>query len=159
MNHADRPCSTAVAGVMPADHCPSQGRTRQDKSCSPIHVSRTRKGENAMKHQRPCSYTRIPMKIRHPIALIVLVCATLLSSHPGLAQFSQQGPKLVGTGAAGSARQGQSVSLSADGNTAIVGGFADNSFAGAAWVWTRSGAVWTQQGSKLVGSGAVGSAE
>jgi hypothetical protein len=30
------------------------------------------------------------MKMRHPIALIVLVYATLLSSHPALAQFSQQ---------------------------------------------------------------------
>jgi hypothetical protein len=27
---------------------------------------------------------------------------------------------------------------------------------GAAWVYTRSGGVWTQQGNKLVGSGAVG---
>ena len=86
--------------------------------------------------------------------LLVLVCATLLSSYPALAQFSQQGPKLVGTGAAGNANQGFSVSLSADGNTAIVGGYTDNTNAGAAWVWTRSGGVWTQQGNKLVGSGA-----
>jgi hypothetical protein len=50
------------------------------------------------------------------------------------------------------------VSLSVDGNTAIVGGEFDNSSAGAAWVWTRSGGVWTQQGTKRVGSGAVGSA-
>ena len=45
-----------------------------------------------------------------------------------------------------------------DGNTAIVGGYSDNGDAGAAWVWTRSGGVWTQQGSKLVGTGAVGAA-
>ena len=56
-------------------------------------------------------------------------------------------------------RQGYSVALSADGNTAIVGGAGDNSNVGAAWVHTRSGGVWTQQGSKLVGTGAVGSAE
>jgi hypothetical protein len=100
------------------------------------------------------------MKMRHLVALIVLVCATLLSSHPALAQFLQQGPKLVGTGAVGAAGQGDSVSLSADGNTAIVGGRYDNSSAGAAWVWTRNGAgVWTQQGTKLVGSGAVGIAQ
>ena len=55
------------------------------------------------------------------------------------------------------ASKGWSVSLSADGNTALVGGSGDNSQAGAAWVWTRSGGVWTQQGPKLVGSGAVGS--
>ena len=75
------------------------------------------------------------MKMRHRVPLIVLVCAMVLSSHPALAQFSQQGPKLVGTGAVGSAQQGRAVSLSADGNTAIVGGYGDNSNAGAAWVF------------------------
>jgi hypothetical protein len=70
--------------------------------------------------------------------------------------WTQQGRKLVGTGAVGGANQGASVSLSSDGNTAIVGGYGDNSYKGAAWVWTRSGGVWTQQGSKLVGTGAVG---
>jgi hypothetical protein len=40
-----------------------------------------------------------------------------------------------------------------------VGGFNDNSQTGAAWVFTRSNAVWTQLGSKLVGTGAVGTAE
>jgi hypothetical protein len=72
--------------------------------------------------------------------------------------WTQQGSKLVGTGAVGNASQGQSVSLSSDGNTAIVGGYYDNTGAGAAWVWTRSGGVWTLQGSKLVGTGAVGNA-
>ncbi len=71
--------------------------------------------------------------------------------------WTQQGSKLVGTGAVGNAQQGASVSLSSDGNTAIVGGWRDNSLAGAAWVFTRSGGVWTQQGSKLVGTGAVNS--
>src|SRR5205807_2497456 len=41
---------------------------------------------------------------------------------PPLGQFSQQGLKLVGTGTVGHAQQGYSVSLCADGNTAIVGG-------------------------------------
>jgi hypothetical protein len=81
-------------------------------------------------------------------------CALLLSSQLALAQFTQQGPKLVGTGAVGSAYQGR-VALSADGNTAIVGGLGDNGHIGAAWVFTRSGGVWTQQGNKLVGTGAV----
>ena len=72
------------------------------------------------------------------------------------AQTDQQsGSKLVGTGAVGPAQQGWSVALSADGNTAIVGGIADNKAAGAAWVFTRSGGGWTQQGTKLVGTGAV----
>jgi hypothetical protein len=72
--------------------------------------------------------------------------------------WTQQGKKLVGTGAVGKARQGMSVALSADGNTAIVGGWSDNGKTGAAWVFTRSGSVWTQQGKKLVGIGAAGSA-
>jgi hypothetical protein len=88
----------------------------------------------------------------------VLLCAALLVlSQPVLAQFSQQGAKLVGTGAVGpyGASQGHSVAVSADGNTAIVGGFSDNGDIGAAWVYTSSGGVWTQQGSKLVGTGAA----
>jgi len=71
--------------------------------------------------------------------------------------WTQQGPKLVGSGAIGAARQGNSVSLSADATTAIVGGASDNNLAGGAWIWTRSSGVWTQQGAKLVGSDAVGS--
>ena len=72
--------------------------------------------------------------------------------------WTEQGNKLVGSGAVGSARRGMSVALSADGNTAMVGGWADNSKAGAAWVFVRSGDVWAQQGKKLVGIDAVGSA-
>jgi lipocalin len=72
--------------------------------------------------------------------------------------WTQQGAKLVGTDAVGQAQQGYSVALSADGNTAIVGGPNDNSATGAAWVFTRSGGVWTQQGAKLVGIDAVGNA-
>jgi uncharacterized protein (TIGR03437 family) len=70
----------------------------------------------------------------------------------------QQGNKLIGTGATGAAGQGFSVALSSDGNTAIIGGNTDNANAGAAWVFTRSNGVWTQQGGKLVGSGAAGAA-
>ena len=80
--------------------------------------------------------------------------------------WTQQGPKLVGSGAVSAAKQGTTVALSADGNTALVGGYADDSVSGgvccfapstvgAAWVWTRSGGVWSQQGSKLVGTGGV----
>jgi outer membrane protein assembly factor BamB len=72
--------------------------------------------------------------------------------------WSQQGNKLVGTGAVGPAQQGSSVGISSDGNTAIIGGLNDNGNVGAAWVFTRSGGVWGQQGSKLVGTGAVGDA-
>jgi hypothetical protein len=46
-------------------------------------------------------------------------------------------------------RFGYSIALSADGATALVGAPADNGFAGAAWVFTRAGSTWTQQGPKL----------
>jgi hypothetical protein len=68
--------------------------------------------------------------------------------------WTQVGSKLVGTGTVGPAWQGLSVSLSADGNTAMVGGNDDNTQAGAIWVYTRSSGVWTQQGNKMIGSGA-----
>jgi hypothetical protein len=70
--------------------------------------------------------------------------------------WSQQGPKLLGTGAVGSPIQGYSVSLSANGNTLAVGGNADNSDVGATWIFTRDAGKWSQRGSKLVGTGAVG---
>jgi uncharacterized repeat protein (TIGR01451 family) len=73
--------------------------------------------------------------------------------------WTQQGPKLVGANAVGdNVQQGSSVFLSADGSTAMVGGWHDNSSAGASWIDTRSGGVWAQQGSKLVGTGAAGAA-
>lgn len=66
--------------------------------------------------------------------------------------WTQQGNKLVSTGASGyNIYQGSSVSLSADGNTAVVGGSGDNNGIGAAWVYNRSGGTWNQQGGKLVG--------
>jgi hypothetical protein len=102
------------------------------------------------------------MRIRRSLhtVLMLVVCATLCSSRPAFAQFTQQGSKLVGSDGTGSAAQGTAVAISADGTTAIVGGPSDNGFAGAAWIWTRNSAgVWTQQGAKLVGSGAVGSGQ
>jgi IPT/TIG domain/FG-GAP repeat len=67
--------------------------------------------------------------------------------------WTQQGSKLTGSGEIGKGEFGWSVALSGDGNTALIGGYSDNSFLGAAWVFTRSGSTWTQQGSKLTGSG------
>jgi hypothetical protein len=98
------------------------------------------------------------MKVRYVFALGAIAGSVLLSPQTALAQFSQQGPKLVGAGAIGNALQGRSVSISGDGNTAIVGGNGDDSAIGAVWIWTRNGASWTQH-SKLVGSGAVGNAQ
>ena len=81
------------------------------------------------------------------LAVIVLSAAAVGVATPAAAQFTQQG-KLVGTnfvcGGSPCYGEGTSVSLSSDGNTAIVGGPGDDG-AGAAWVFTRSGEVWSQQ--------------
>jgi len=67
-----------------------------------------------------------------------------------------QQSKIVGTGYTGSViQQGTSCSLSADGNTLIVGGSNDNSGLGAVWMFTRSNGVWTQQ-KKIVGNNSIG---
>jgi hypothetical protein len=51
--------------------------------------------------------------------------------------WAPDGSKLVGTGTIGNAGQGYSVALSDDGTTAIVGGFNDNSGAGAVWIFVQ----------------------
>jgi hypothetical protein len=76
--------------------------------------------------------------------------------------WKPQGGKLVPKDPVASPEFGGSPSLSADGSTALIGGGGDNGGAGAAWVFTRSGGAWTQQGSKLrpddeVGNGWFGS--
>jgi hypothetical protein len=86
-----------------------------------------------------------------------LIGATWVFTRSG-GNWTQQGGRLVGGNSTSSARQGSSVSLSADGNTAVTGGLNDDSGKGAMWVFTRNGSTWTQQGSKLKGTGAVGAA-
>ena len=44
------------------------------------------------------------------------------------------------------------MALSQNGNTALIGGSGDTSQDGAAWVFTRSGTTWSQQGPKLMPS-------
>ncbi len=75
------------------------------------------------------------------------------------AVWSQQGPKLTGGGEVGEGRFGVSVALSADGDRALIGALYDDSTRGAAWVFTRSGLTWTQQGGKLTGADQAGEAE
>jgi hypothetical protein len=60
--------------------------------------------------------------------------------------------------AVGAAQFGASIAISPDGNTAIVGGPADNANAGAAWIYTRGDSGWTKS-AKLTGAGAVGAAK
>ncbi len=72
-----------------------------------------------------------------------------------------QQAQLIGTGESNPnyGMQGQSVALSADGNTAMVGGYLDGSTyvntSGFIWFFTRTGSTWTQQGSKIAGTGYV----
>jgi FG-GAP repeat len=70
--------------------------------------------------------------------------------------WTQQGSKLTGSGETGHGYFGYSVALSSDGSNALIGGAFDNSQVGAVWAFTRSGTTWTQQGSKLTGSGESG---
>ena len=93
---------------------------------------------------------------RRPRATTASVGAAWVFTRSG-GTWTQQGAKLTGSGETGSGQFGASVALSADGNTALIGG-PDNRRArrrlGAAWVFTRSGATWTQQGAEADGSGA-----
>ena len=73
--------------------------------------------------------------------------------------WTQQGSKLTATGETGKGELGSSVALSRDGNTALIGAADDNGNVGAAWVFTRSGSTWTQQGSKLTATGETGKGE
>jgi FG-GAP repeat len=72
--------------------------------------------------------------------------------------WTQQGEKLTGAGE-GYADFGKSVALSTNGDTALIGADANDQRVGAAWVFTRSGETWTQQGEKLTGSGEIGEGE
>jgi RHS repeat-associated protein len=66
-------------------------------------------------------------------------------------KWTQQGGKITGKEETGEGRFGYSAALSADGNTLLIGGESDNTFVGAAWVFTRSEGKWTQQGGKITG--------
>src|SRR5712691_12240145 len=96
----------------------------------------------AREHSTSMGVVRAAIRLRgtlsRPLAAALVSAALLWPAHPAQAQFTQEGNKLVGTGAAASAQQGISVAVSGDGNTAIMGGPGDNSGVGAAWVFTRS---------------------
>jgi hypothetical protein len=68
---------------------------------------------------------------RFAFAMILCPAAALVVS-PAHAQFTQQGSKLVGSGAIGVALQGYAVALSADSNTLLIEGLEDNGGTGAA---------------------------
>jgi hypothetical protein len=62
--------------------------------------------------------------------------------------WGQQGELTAGDGSAGDGF-GVSVGLGANGGTALIGASGKNSGQGAAYVFTRSGSTWTQQGGAL----------
>jgi len=73
------------------------------------------------------------------------------------AGWSEEGTELTGAAEVGKGRFGDSVALSQDGSTAVVGARDDAENVGAAWVFTRSGSAWSEQGPKLsVGEGKEG---
>jgi hypothetical protein len=69
-------------------------------------------------------------------------------------KWSQQG-KLLPAGEVGPGQFGRTVSLSSDGDTALVGAWADASKVGAAYVYTRSEGTWSQQ-ARLQGEEEIG---
>jgi IPT/TIG domain-containing protein/FG-GAP repeat protein len=102
------------------------------------------------------------------VALLVPACATLLLSvdaHGARSPLSidslvreQAEAKLTAGDEEGEARLGYSVAVSADGNTALVGGPLDGTY-GAVWVFVREGGQWHQQGGKLQGGEHSGGVE
>ena len=48
------------------------------------------------------------------------------------------------------------MALSSDGRTVAVGGYRDNNYVGATWIFVFDGSAYQQIGNKLVGSGSVG---
>ncbi len=67
----------------------------------------------------------------------------------GATGWPRIGTELPAQGESGEARFGSSAALSADGHTALVGGRDDTAGVGAAWVFTKGGAGWSEQGPKL----------
>ena len=70
--------------------------------------------------------------------------------------FIQRGDKLIGSdssfnGTSFDPSFGASLAVSSDGSTVLIGGPADGP-AGAAWVFTQTGGIWSQQGNKLLPS-------
>ncbi|HEX4466702.1 MAG TPA: hypothetical protein VH025_05905, partial [Solirubrobacteraceae bacterium] len=79
------------------------------------------------------------------LAVAALLPGAAATASSGGESFAPQGPKLLAEGEAGLARLGRGVALSADGDTAIVGGPRDSGEAGAAWVFIRTSGEWSQQ--------------
>ncbi len=139
----------------------SPGWTQQGKKITPKGSEETGDGEFGKSVALAASNTGV-----------ALIGAPADSSEVGAAWFFavsgsnwvQQGAKLTGGTESGSGRFGESLALSSEATTAVVGGPGDELKNGAAWAFANSEGSWTQQGSKLtpqagqeVGNGAFGS--
>jgi hypothetical protein len=72
------------------------------------------------------------------------------------AHWVQQGAKLRGRGENSTSNAGYALAISGDGGTVLFGGYAMDGYRGAAWVFTRHGSVWEEQGGQLPFRGATG---
>lgn len=80
------------------------------------------------------------------------------ASSPNLYLVPVRVPDDVGPTCETTESLGESVALSADGNTLVAGAPLDNQ-TGGALVFTRTSSGWTQLGDELIGSGAIGKAQ
>jgi hypothetical protein len=93
------------------------------------------------------------------------LCEYETTGHVGLVlAFTRSGTAwqeqtLTGTGESGEGDFGSGAALSLNGETALIGGSADNSGVGAAWVFKHSASGWTQQGEKLTADNEIGAGE
>ncbi len=102
------------------------------------------------------------MTTRRPAILFLLTAlvGALASAPAALAQCQlHQSTRIHPAGGVcglSGCRAGYSVAVSADGNTALVGAYGEETFVGAAYIFTRSGNTWTQQGPRLTAIGSEG---
>jgi hypothetical protein len=89
------------------------------------------------------------------VIISTIVCTSTTPSIPSWDTPLQQA-MLSANDPASTDYLGYSVAISSDGNTAIVGAYNKNGAAGAAYIFIKSGIIWSQQ-SKLVASDAAGS--
>src|ERR1700753_234639 len=88
-----------------------------ENACSTMPIAFFSRLSGRKKKVNEMSFGRTCNGFIGPLLCVISACVVA----PVKAQFLQQGPKLVATGATGMANQGSAVALSADGNTALVG--------------------------------------
>src|SRR5207302_7169273 len=138
------------------------GSLKAEQAGSQI-VFRTREGAVALRYGElrvvDARGRPLPAAMRHAGGDLQLLIDDRGARYPlRVDPLFQQGSKLIGGEESGNGQLGEGVALSADGNTAVVGGPSDNSNVGAAWVFVRSDGSWSHQGPTLTGAEEVGKA-